>query len=92
MMSETKRMISVLEKKGHECTHDWTAVEGADVKRPYEDHLEKVREFAENDIAGARDADVFIILGDKSGTGMFVEMGAALSNNAKVTQLVSITI
>ncbi|MCA9355582.1 hypothetical protein KC865_03485 [Candidatus Kaiserbacteria bacterium] len=27
---------------------------------------------------------MFIILGDKSGTGMFVEMGAALSNNAKV--------
>lgn len=83
-INDIKKMVSILEERGHTCTHDWTAMEDAELERPYDDHVEKVQNFAEKDISGARDADVFIILGDKSGTGMYVEMGAALSGGAKV--------
>jgi len=83
-LGQVKEMISLLEGRGHECTHDCTAMKDAERGRPYKDHIEKVRKFAEKDVMGARDAYVFIILGDESGTGMYVEMGAALSNNVKV--------
>lgn len=83
-IKKVQKMVDILKMAGHECTHDWTAMEDVELGRPYHEHIEKVRNFAEKDIAGARDAEVFIILGDESGTGMYVEMGAALSNDAKV--------
>lgn len=83
-ISEVNDMTLVLEEKGHECTHNWATAEDAGLGRPYHEHAVKASKFAADDIAGARDADVFVILGDKGGTGMYVEMGAALSHNAKV--------
>lgn len=83
-IGRVKTMINTLEKMGNVCTHDWTSVENANLSRPYGQHLDIVRDYARKDIEGAREAEVFIILGDKSGTGMYVELGAALAGNSKV--------
>lgn len=83
-INEIKAIIDELLSLGHEITHDWTISDDADLGRPYIDHLTKVSEFAQKDIEGAYQADVFIILGDQSGTGMYVELGAALAGGAKV--------
>lgn len=81
---EVKEIIETILSKGHEITHDWTGVENATLERPYHKHKEVVREFALKDVEGAKNAEVFIILGDNSGTGMYVELGAALASNARV--------
>lgn len=83
-ISEIKSMVTKLKDLGHEVTHDWTEMENADLPRPYNEHLELVRDFALKDIDGAKEADVFVILGDQSGTGMYVEFGAALAMGAKI--------
>ncbi len=79
-----QEMTEVLKSMGHECTHNWAVAKNADLQRPYYNHVEEVSVFAQEDLDGAKNAEIFIILCDKSGTGMFVEMGAALSSGAKV--------
>lgn len=83
-IAEIKELISQLEGLGHECTHDWTRVDNADLQRPYHNHIEIVQTFAVADIHGAVASECFIIFADKEGTGMYVEMGAALASGAKV--------
>lgn len=79
-----QKMVATLTDLGHEITYDWTRTEDPDLKRPYNEHLEKVSFFAEKDINGAKNAEIFIIIGDASGTGMYVELGVALASGAKV--------
>ncbi|MEY3784443.1 MAG: hypothetical protein RLZZ230_765 [Candidatus Parcubacteria bacterium] len=81
---EIRDIVTKIKYLGHEITHDWTAMEDADLPRPYHVHIDKVQAFAQKDINGAKSADVFVILGDQSGTGMYVELGAALAFGVKV--------
>jgi hypothetical protein len=83
-LSIVKEMVKEIELEGHEISHDWTAVKDADLPRPYSAHAEKVRIFAENGVEGVKNADVFVILSDIGGTGMYVEMGMALASNARI--------
>jgi nucleoside 2-deoxyribosyltransferase len=78
---DIKEMISLLTKFGHEVTHDWTLTD-AQFQRPYP--IDIAEQVADKDMRGIVDADIFIILGDKSGTGMYVELGIALATNTKV--------
>ncbi|MCB9814557.1 hypothetical protein H6784_04030 [Candidatus Nomurabacteria bacterium] len=47
-----REYITMLEEKGHVCTHDWTQHEKAELQRPYEEHLELASEFAVKDVGG----------------------------------------
>jgi hypothetical protein len=69
------RLVSL----GHEITCDWTRHED---KRPFEKNKVVAARYAEEDIGGVRDCDVFIALCDDSAgsTGMHTEIGAAISS------------
>ncbi len=66
-----------LKRLGHNIIEDWTV--HADIK-PYEHHAELSRQYAVDDARGAMNCDVFILLTDESGTGMYTELGAALAS------------
>jgi len=67
-----------LRENGHEITVDWTK---SDDKKAKRDH-ETARKYAERDIKGVKDADVFVLLTtDVPGKGRFIELGAAMTLN-----------
>ena len=80
-VKEVKEMTSTLVDMGHEVTFDWT-LEDAAVRRPYDPEWALL--VAEKEKTGISKSDFFIILGDSSGTGMYVELGIALANNCTV--------
>jgi len=80
---EVRKMRKILEEKGHRVSYDWT-LEDVDIPRPYGNHVDKVVPLAEKTLEGAKNADIFIIIGDSAGTGMYVELGAALAAGKKV--------
>jgi nucleoside 2-deoxyribosyltransferase len=77
-----QKMFKLLLDKGQEVVFDWTQIE--QVNRPYSNHFIRTRKMANEEINAIKNADIFIIIGDKAGTGMYVEMGAALASNTKV--------
>lgn len=64
---------------GHE-VYDWTIF--ASIKRPYMEN--EVAPIAAEELQAVKDADIFILLGDEGGTGMYVELGYALATNTKI--------
>jgi hypothetical protein len=76
-----KKVLEIYEKlkeNGHEITVDWTKSDGEKAKRD----PETARKYAERDIKGVKDADVFVLLTtDIPGKGRFIELGAAMILN-----------
>lgn len=76
---ELKEQVEDIYKKikarGHEITEDWTK---HDVKKPYGGDIENSRKFSLLDVKGTRASDVFVLLTDKDGIGMYVEFGIAI--------------
>lgn len=66
------------QKLGHEIVADWTLHKPI---KPYENNPETAREYSIEDVDAARNCDIFILMTDESGTGMYVELGAAISSN-----------
>ena len=64
--------------KGHEIIADWTTRKPF---KPYRDNLDISRSYSIEDINGAKNCDVFIILTDEAGTGMHTELGVAIALN-----------
>lgn len=83
--SRTARAEDVLEikaillKLGHE-VYDWTMF--AAIKRPYSES--EVSPIAAEELQAIKDSDIFILLGDEGGTGMYVELGYALATESKI--------
>ncbi len=75
-------MIKELNKRDHKMTFDWTKADYFD--RPYTKHLADAAQLATTEIEAIAEAEFFIIVGDPGGTGMYVEMGAALANNVPI--------
>ncbi len=65
-------------KLGLEIAADWTLHKPI---KPYENNPEVAREYSVEDIDAVRKCDVFILMGNEAGTGMYVELGAAISSN-----------
>jgi nucleoside 2-deoxyribosyltransferase len=76
---DIKEMRDMLQTLNHE-VYDWTMF--ASIKRPYIES--EVAPIAQAELAAVKKADVFILLGDEGGTGMYVELGYALSTSAKI--------
>lgn len=74
-----QRFRNSLEELGHE-VYDWTMF--ASIKRPYREN--QVAPIALAELQAIENADVFILLGDEGGTGMYVELGYALAKGSKV--------
>lgn len=74
---EVKKLQKILIEKGHEIVGDWTDHEPI---KPYDKNQDAAKEYAADDINGVKNSDIFIILSDKAGTGMYVELGAAIAS------------
>lgn len=61
---------------GHEVSYDWTT----HIKsKPYSEHVERIRSYAENEIEAILNSDVFVYLTHERGTTLHMEYGAALA-------------
>lgn len=78
---EVLELYKLILEHGHEITADWTLHKPI---KPYEQNEELAAKYANEDIEGVKNCDVFIILSDEGGsTGMYVELGAAILSNLK---------
>ncbi len=75
---EVRDLYKRLEELGYETALDWTWHKPI---KPYEDNCEIAKEYSVEDINGARNCDLFILMTNEAGTGMYVELGAAISSN-----------
>lgn len=75
---EVRNLYERLRKLGYEIAADWTLHKPV---KPYEDNPGIAREYSIEDINAVRECDVFILITDASGTGIYVELGAAISAN-----------
>ena len=80
LKEEVRVLYKTLEDKGHEIIADWTQHKTV---KPYSENKELSREYAIEDINGAMNCDVFILISNEAGTGMYTELGAAIANNIK---------
>ncbi len=78
MQDEVRRIFSILEKRGHKITEDWTR---HIVATPYGNDVALSGENAEKDEKGVRDSDVYVHISDVKGVGMYVELGSAITSN-----------
>ncbi len=61
---------------GHEISYDWTT----HIKsKPYTEHVDRIRGYAENELRAILDSDVFVYLTHERGTTLHMEYGAALA-------------
>lgn len=67
-----------IQQKGYQISSDWTTHKPV---KPYSQNPEISKEYAVDDIQGVRDCDVFVLLSDQAGTGMYAELGAAILSN-----------
>ncbi len=68
-----------LKLKGHEIVFEWTDLP---MIKPYTENQVRAAEYSEQGIQGVIDADVYILLADREGNGVFTELGAALASHA----------
>lgn len=80
LKEKVREIYTRLQEEGHEITADWTLHKSI---KPYEDNPDIAQEYAIEDINAAQSCDVFVILSEEAGTGMYVELGAAISSNLK---------
>jgi len=74
------KLFNLLKDQGHEVVGDWTEHE---LVKPYEKSKELSEKYAVEDIEGVKNCDVFVIISDEAGTGMYVELGAAILSHLK---------
>ena len=75
---EVRDLYERFKKLGYEISADWTLHKPI---KPYKNNPETARDYSIEDIDAVRNCDVFILMTDEAGTGMYVELGAAISSN-----------
>lgn len=77
-IEKVKEGYKIAKQHGYEINHDWTNYHHVDEpsKKP---SIAKQR--ADDDIFGATNATVFIMLMDQGGCGMWIELGAAIQSS-----------
>ncbi|MBS3054245.1 MAG: hypothetical protein J4431_01785 [Candidatus Aenigmarchaeota archaeon] len=75
--AEVKEMTKKLEEMGHSVTTDWTQ-HGA--IKPYSQNASKAMLYSIEDVQGVLNSDVFILITDEGGKGMYVELGVAIAS------------
>ncbi len=78
LKDEVRKIYSKLEKLGYSVSADWTRHKSI---KPYASNPDLSREYAVEDLNGARKSDLFILISDAEGTGMYAELGAAIGHN-----------
>lgn len=75
-VDEVERVFESIKRIGHEIVLDWTSFP---MIKPYADNPIKASDFAQAQINGILEAEVYILLAHEDGTGVFAELGAALA-------------
>ncbi|MBN1792862.1 hypothetical protein JW826_04230 [Candidatus Woesearchaeota archaeon] len=74
-----REIHTLIKRKGHSLSSDWTLHKPI---KPYDQNAETSKEYSEEDVKGAMDCDVFIILtSENKTTGSYLELGAAISSS-----------
>ena len=73
-----KSAISILIKQGHNVSYNWAEVGSL---KPYNENSKECRKIAYITSASIQDSDIFVLISDKEGTDMYIELGIAISNN-----------
>lgn len=77
LVEEVKAIQRKLKEKGHEVIGDWTYHRPI---KPYNENVALARDYAIDDVESIRNADVFCLISDEAGTGMYVELGVAIAS------------
>ena len=76
---EVLRIYQSLWARGHTIIADWTKHKNV---KPYTEHPAEAGLYAEEDLRGAMDCDIFILLtSERAGGGVSAELGAALATH-----------
>ncbi len=75
---EAIELFKRFKKLGYEISVDWTVHEPI---MPYENNITRARQYSVEDMKGIIDCDLFILLTDKEGMGIYTELGAAIFSN-----------
>jgi len=75
---QTLDIARKLKDRGYDFISDWTSHKSI---KPYEQNSEMAQQYAIEDVDGTRNTDLFILISDEAGTGMYVELGAAIASN-----------
>jgi hypothetical protein len=77
-----KPLLAVLRVAGHEITHDWTNEDDAGLAEPDLSAYHAL--CARDDLRGASECDVLVLLPHEKGRGLWVEVGCALAMGRRV--------
>lgn len=69
------QIISILEKHNQKVTFNWTKLQ---LKKPYNEYEKEYSDIAESICSAVMNTDIFILISDKEGTDMFIELGMIL--------------
>jgi hypothetical protein len=86
-LEDYKNKLLELKDLGFEISHDWSSQKSI---KPYEDNLELAQQFTLEDVAGVKNADIFILIAEKEkdARGCNMEFGIALANHDKYEQII----
>ena len=79
--NQVKDFADKLKSLGHKITLDWTAFESL---KPYNKNQKQSAKVSNQMLKAIKNCDVFILLTDRAGTGMYVEFGYALAYGKKI--------
>ena len=81
---KNKELVKNIHQKlidsGHTVLSTWVDEKSAN---PYENHVVEAKNLAIQCINAVKECDVFILISDETGSGMYTEMGVALSRPIK---------
>lgn len=72
-----QKIHGVLKLSGYEIADDWTTHA---VMKPYENNIAASTDFAIRDLNSASTSDLFILITDEHGAGMYTELGVAIAS------------
>ena len=75
-----KNIHQKLISSGHTVLSTWVDEKSAN---PYENHVLEAKNLAIQCVNAVKECDVFILISDETGSGMYTEMGVALSRSTK---------
>ncbi|MFH0805564.1 MAG: hypothetical protein V1901_01575 [Patescibacteria group bacterium] len=77
---EVKKLYKLFINKGHKISSDWTLHKRI---KPYKENQEIASQYATEDVRGVKNSDIFIMISDEVGTGMYTELGVAIASHVE---------
>ncbi len=74
---EVKKLYKLFRDKGYEISSDWTLHKRI---KPYKKNQKIASQYATEDVNGVKNSDIFIMINDNAGTGLYTELGVAIAS------------